>query len=356
VGPLVVTGNFCKANPTVSDHYNRFLVGTVWGDDNNNSRYDPGEGIGGVTVMPDQGNYYAVTSDSGGYAIPITASGQYTVVFSGSAITGTVVKTATLGAESVLLDYLLESAAEAPYVSTGAATSVRSTSAAVNGTVDPNAVSATWYFEYGPTASYGRMTTGFTATQSGSIIAYITGLSPGTNYHYRILATNTAGTSYGSDRTFTSLSASDRSQVEAFVTRFYQECLGRPPDQTGLDDWVDALVDGTRTGADVAQGFIFSPEFIDQANTDGDFLTILYAAFFNRAPDPAGNADWLGQLESGVSRGDVLDGFIYAVEFADLCNDYGILAFSEDPATDQIAAFVTRFYRQCLDREPDNAG
>ena len=40
--------------------YNRFLVGTVWVDSNGNDQYDPGEGIGGVTVEPDQGTYYAV--------------------------------------------------------------------------------------------------------------------------------------------------------------------------------------------------------------------------------------------------------------------------------------------------------
>jgi len=27
-----------------------------------------------------------------------------------------------------------------------------------------------------------------------------------------------------------------RSDVEAFVTRFYQQCLGRDPDQQGLND------------------------------------------------------------------------------------------------------------------------
>ena len=57
VGPLVITGNFCKANTAAVAHYNRFLVGTVWNDDNGNSFFDPGEGIGGVAVRPDVGAF-----------------------------------------------------------------------------------------------------------------------------------------------------------------------------------------------------------------------------------------------------------------------------------------------------------
>jgi hypothetical protein len=42
VGPLVVTGNFAQA-ATYTDHYNIFLVGTVWHDANSDGDYDPGE-------------------------------------------------------------------------------------------------------------------------------------------------------------------------------------------------------------------------------------------------------------------------------------------------------------------------
>jgi hypothetical protein len=106
VGPLVITGNFCEANAAAGQHYNRFLVGTVWSDEDGDDFYDPGEGIGGVTVMPDHGVYYAVTSDAGGYAVPITQPGIYEVTFSGGgrALSQDVVKTVTIVNESVLLD------------------------------------------------------------------------------------------------------------------------------------------------------------------------------------------------------------------------------------------------------------
>lgn len=107
VGPLVVAGNYCFANTDYSNHYNRFLVGTVWEDKDQDSMYDPGEGIGGVTVMPDQGLYYAVTGNSGGYSIPVLSSGDYHVTFSGPGIPESSVLSASVGAESVLLDFVV---------------------------------------------------------------------------------------------------------------------------------------------------------------------------------------------------------------------------------------------------------
>ncbi len=103
VGPVVVTGNYCKADAGSTDHFNIFLVGTVWQDTNGNGRYDPGEGIGGISVTPDQGTYFAITGPAGGYGFPIDA-GSYTVTFRGSALVDDVVRQVSVGAGSVLLD------------------------------------------------------------------------------------------------------------------------------------------------------------------------------------------------------------------------------------------------------------
>jgi hypothetical protein len=104
VGPQVITGNFCYADTSAADHYNRFIVGTVWEDTNSNGQYDPGEGLAGVTVMPDNGTYFAVTASSGGYAIPILAPGTYQVTFSGGELSGTYSRNAAVGSTSVLVD------------------------------------------------------------------------------------------------------------------------------------------------------------------------------------------------------------------------------------------------------------
>jgi uncharacterized protein YkwD len=50
-----------------------FLVGVVYRDRNSNGQYDPGEGVSNVLVTPNVGGNTALTSSSGGYAVPIAA-------------------------------------------------------------------------------------------------------------------------------------------------------------------------------------------------------------------------------------------------------------------------------------------
>jgi parallel beta-helix repeat protein len=146
--------------------------------------------------------------------------------------------------------------------------------------------------------------------------------------------------------------------VISFVTRFYQLCLDRNPDSTGLSNWGEELLSEKKTGADVAYGFIFSPEFEMKSIGNDDYLKILYRAFFDREPEPAGLQGWLDALQSGVSREEVLNGFIYAKEFEELCDQYDIKAFKgqASKAQREIEAFVIRFYQLCLNRNPDPPG
>lgn len=91
---------------------------------------------------------------------------------------------------------------------TNPATNVTSFSAVLNGSLNPHGLTTTAYFQYGPTTSYGFTTA--VQTQTGntfrSLGRNVSGLSPNTTYHFRIVTTNTNGTRYGSDRTFTTLS------------------------------------------------------------------------------------------------------------------------------------------------------
>ena len=107
VGPLVVTANYMVADARRADHHNRFLVGTVWEDLDHNERFDPGEGLEGVEVLPDRGPYYAVTSAGGGFAVPALSEGLYRITFSGSALGAPRNRTAFVGQESVLVDLRL---------------------------------------------------------------------------------------------------------------------------------------------------------------------------------------------------------------------------------------------------------
>jgi len=96
-----------------------------------------------------------------------------------------------------------------PSVSTSPATSVDSSSAILNGYLSSmgGASSCTVYFEYGTTKLYGSTTGTQTKSSTGTFSQAFTGLSPGTTYHYRAVASNSAGTVCGADTMFTSSSA-----------------------------------------------------------------------------------------------------------------------------------------------------
>lgn len=92
-----------------------------------------------------------------------------------------------------------------PIVRTDAATNVASHSATLNGLLNPHGLSTTVSFQYGTTTNYGSNTPA--QTQNGNtyrgIHANIAGLISNRTYHFRIKATNTVGTRFGGDRTFT---------------------------------------------------------------------------------------------------------------------------------------------------------
>ncbi|MCL5070043.1 MAG: DUF4214 domain-containing protein [Actinobacteria bacterium] len=123
------------------------------------------------------------------------------------------------------------------------------------------------------------------------------------------------------------IGADSTSQVQAFVTRFYVNCLGRTPDNAGLDSWTNQLLNKTKTGSDVARGIVLSDEFKDHNYDNGTFVTIMYKAFFDRNPDDSGYNTWVGRLNSGTSRENVLNGFLQSQEFVSLCGSYGIVPF-----------------------------
>lgn len=92
-----------------------------------------------------------------------------------------------------------------PRAVTGAALHVSDSTAEIVGTVNPRGTEVTYYFQYGPTAAYGEQTPSATAGGSAGagVSAALSGLQPGTTYHYRVVATSTsAGTAEGLDRTF----------------------------------------------------------------------------------------------------------------------------------------------------------
>jgi len=90
-------------------------------------------------------------------------------------------------------------------VTTGSATLVSANTATLNGTLTGlgSNPSATVYFNYGTTTSYGSTTPNQTQTLAGGFIAPISGLSPNTTYNFQAVATAGSSTVTGANATFT---------------------------------------------------------------------------------------------------------------------------------------------------------
>ena len=98
-----------------------------------------------------------------------------------------------------------------PIVATNAATGVTDTTATLNGSVTPDGLATTYYFQYGTTTSYGLTTSSTSAGSGTSAVAEsatLTGLTPNTTYDFRIVATNSAGTTDGANQSFTTVADS----------------------------------------------------------------------------------------------------------------------------------------------------
>jgi len=165
---------------------------------------------------------------------------------------------------------------------------VASTSATLNGTVNPLGTSATCQFQYVPAA--GFQTTGYSAAVSipcfpaalGSGESdvevspqHITGLEPGTVYHYRLLTTNTLGTVSNPEQTFTTQTA-----YTSVLPDGRQWEMVSPPNKNG------ALIEP------------IMQEGVIQAAAAGDAMT-----YHANAPTEPGAAGYSSQVQVLSTRG-----------------------------------------------------
>ena len=128
-----------------------------------------------------------------------------------------------------------------PAATTGAAQFVNDTGALLGGTIDPQGTDTTYQFEYGTGISYGLSAppaptdAGASAGVQGVSVS-IAGLASGTTYHYRLEATNAAGTTYGQDMTFTTTGAPQTSTFAGFTVPTVPQIAMPPlafPTETG---------------------------------------------------------------------------------------------------------------------------
>ena len=116
-------------------------------------------------------------------------------------------------------------------------------------------------------------------------------------------------------------------QIEP-VIRLYYAAFARIPDYAGLQNWSNALHAGALSLTDAADQFATSAEFLQTYGSldKTGFVQQLYRNVLGREADPAGLADWVGQLKSGASRGTILVGFSESPEFqADMANQVEVI-------------------------------
>ena len=112
----------------------------------------------------------------------------------------------TLGGDRI---FTTPSATGPPVVTTNPETFVASFSATLNALLNPHGLTTSVHFQYGPTTSYGLTTAPQSETGSTyrNVSVNISSLTASTTYHFRIVGTNSAGTTMGSDKTFTTFTA-----------------------------------------------------------------------------------------------------------------------------------------------------
>lgn len=98
--------------------------------------------------------------------------------------------------------------------------------------------------------------------------------------------------------------------------RLYRAALDRKPDNVGLGFWIAAL-DGGQSLESMAASFVTSAEFASLygvAPSQAQILTALYRNVLHRTPDQAGFDYWIGQMNSGLSTGQLLIQFSESAE------------------------------------------
>lgn len=195
-----------------------------------------------------------------------------------------------------------------PYTKSVPASGLGETQATIRGLVNPGGAEAKYWFEYGPTATYGTKTSEVSAGSGMSNLeesSTITGLTAGSSYHFRLVAKNSEGTSYGEDMTFSAgtpgelsgMAVTDpfngtTSAVSSFTSNW--AALGWAAEK-GLDrttGWGPSAAYPTVTGA------YFLPAVTDVGSGVADVATM------SEAPNAEGRyfSLWLDMSSAGSTR------------------------------------------------------
>ena len=143
----------------------------------------------------------------------------------------------------------------------------------------------------------------------------------------------------------------DEDNIQKFVRRMYKVCFDREPDEAGFEGWCNGLKNGTENYRSIALGFLTGEEMTVRNLSDEEYLTEVYKALFDREPDEGGYNSWLNALKNGMTRAELVEGFILCDEYSNICDEYEI-----ESRKDQIAGYVERLYTVILGRASEEPG
>jgi DNA-binding beta-propeller fold protein YncE len=171
------------------------------------------DGTGGISCQPTCSHAYGI-----GQVVTLTATPAFGSAFSGwsgGGCSGTAPCQVVMDADTAVTATFAV-ASGAPGVSPGPPTVTGPNGAGLSGSVDPEGLTTTAYFEYGIDLSDrgpGSSTTLYDQTtpvqpvgadfSEHAISSTLAGLVPNVTYHFRLVANNGAGTATGPDQTFT---------------------------------------------------------------------------------------------------------------------------------------------------------
>ena len=136
--------------------------------------------------------------------------------------------------------------------------------------------------------------------------------------------------------------------VNLFVERLYKTCLGRIGDREGQKNWVEKLITKQISGTECARSFIQSTEYVNKGLYDDNYVKNLYLAMMGRPYDDDGFNNWMDALSNGMTRDEVFAGFANSAEFANLCAKYHIEKGSytaKDVSKSDITPKPSKWYR-----------
>ncbi|MBA3867129.1 MAG: hypothetical protein H0X42_12420 [Solirubrobacterales bacterium] len=191
-----------------------------------------------------------------------------------------------------------------PEILSQSVTAVGPEGATLQGQVNPNGSETTAFFEYGlePCSTGACSKTTSTALGAGETVKSLSfdlgGLVPRATYYYRVVATSTAGTMTGADRSFTTLAPQEpvggggcpNEATRSLLARALPDCRGYE-----LVSPIDKVGNDIRSLPEVSK----FPTAVDQSTPDGERLTF---STFGAFAEPLG-APYISQYLSTRGTG-----------------------------------------------------